>query len=232
MAEQRHWWIDRCLRSPLSVSVLPFLLLCTYLPAYLSIYLSIYLPTYLYTYLSINLSICLSVIICLSICLSIYLCIQKVLREGCVLGILTWTCALCQSGVPFFGIGTSQSGLKLVCFVHCDLLNVLSATRPMCLFISHQARCLCARQFSAPSFREPTFRPSRPTNHWKKMFRDLLTFCAPGSSFFWLFPFLSFFPLLPLLLISVYLFVCLFFLNPFWIILIGVWTQTKFSETK
>ena len=39
-------------------------------------------------------------------------------------------------------------------------------------FISHLARWLCTRRFS-----EPTFRPSRATNHWKNtVFRDFPTF--------------------------------------------------------
>ena len=47
MAERSHWWIERCLRSPLFLSL--FLWLSTYLPAYL-----------LCIYLSIDLSISLS----------------------------------------------------------------------------------------------------------------------------------------------------------------------------
>ena len=65
MAERSHWWIERWLRSPLSLSL--SLSLIIYLPTYRSIYLSIYLSTYLPIYLSIYLSICLSVF--LSTCL-------------------------------------------------------------------------------------------------------------------------------------------------------------------
>ena len=77
MAERIHWWTERCLRSPLSLS----LSLAIYLP----IYLSIYLPTYLSidlslslslssNYLSIYLSIYLSLsLFHLSICLAVYL---------------------------------------------------------------------------------------------------------------------------------------------------------------
>ena len=76
MAERSHWWTERCLRSPLFLSL--FLWLSTYLPTYLlCIYLSIdlslslfHLTTYLSIYLSLSL-ICLSVY--LSICLSVYL---------------------------------------------------------------------------------------------------------------------------------------------------------------
>ena len=72
MAERSHWWTERCLRSPLFLSL--FLWLSTYLPAYLlCIYLSIDLSisfflssNYLSTYLSIHLSISLS-FICLSV---------------------------------------------------------------------------------------------------------------------------------------------------------------------
>ena len=87
MAEQIHWWTERCLRSPLFLSFSDYLL--TYQPIfYVSIYLSIdlsislflsssnYLSTYLSIYLSLSLSfICLSVYlsICLAVCLSIYL---------------------------------------------------------------------------------------------------------------------------------------------------------------
>ena len=71
MAERRHWWTERCLRSPLFLSLwlstyLPIYLLCIYRSIYLSLssnYLSIYL------YLSLSLShsfICLPVY--LSIC--------------------------------------------------------------------------------------------------------------------------------------------------------------------
>jgi hypothetical protein len=74
MAERIHWWTERCLRSPLFLS----LFLSIYLSSYLSVYLSIYLiyPAGLSlslssNYLSIYLSICLSMY--LFICLSVYL---------------------------------------------------------------------------------------------------------------------------------------------------------------
>ena len=79
MAERSHWWTERCLRSPLFLS----LSLTIYLPTYLSIYLSICLCIYLsidlslslfhlITYLSIYLSVCLSIYLSLSfICQSV-----------------------------------------------------------------------------------------------------------------------------------------------------------------
>ena len=65
MAKRIHWWTERCLRSPLCLSLsltiyLPIYLLCIYLSSYLSLsfslssnYLSTYLPIYLSIYLSI-----------------------------------------------------------------------------------------------------------------------------------------------------------------------------------
>ena len=92
MAKRIHWWTERCLRSPLCLSLsltiyLPIYLLCIYLSIYLAIYLSLslfHLITYLPIYLSISLSfICLAVYlsiyrsiylsVCLSICLPVYL---------------------------------------------------------------------------------------------------------------------------------------------------------------
>ena len=88
MAEGIHWWTERCLRSPLFLSLslttyLPTYLLCIYLSICLSVHLSIYQSIYpsIYRsicrsiYRSINL-ICFIHVICLSICLSIYLSIS------------------------------------------------------------------------------------------------------------------------------------------------------------
>ena len=47
--------------------------------------------------------------------------LPKVVREWCVLYILTWKCASRHNGVHFFDIATSKSGPTLVCFVHFDL---------------------------------------------------------------------------------------------------------------
>ena len=46
--------------------------------------------------------------------------LPKVVRSWCVLYILTSKCASRHNGVHFFDISTSQSGPKLVCFVHFD----------------------------------------------------------------------------------------------------------------
>ena len=93
MAKRIHWWTERCLRSPLCLSLsltiyLPIYLSSVYLSLSLAIYLSLslfhlvtYLPIYLLSnyltnYLSIYLSLSLSSVYlcsCLPIYLSIYL---------------------------------------------------------------------------------------------------------------------------------------------------------------
>ena len=46
--------------------------------------------------------------------------LPKVVREWCVLCILTWKCASRHIGVHFFDIATSKSVPRMVCFVHFD----------------------------------------------------------------------------------------------------------------
>ena len=46
--------------------------------------------------------------------------LPKVVREWCVLYILTSKCASRHNGVLFFDISTSKSGPRMVCFVHFD----------------------------------------------------------------------------------------------------------------
>ena len=47
--------------------------------------------------------------------------LPKVVREWCVLCILTWKCASRHNGVHFFDISTAKSGPTMVCFAHFDL---------------------------------------------------------------------------------------------------------------
>ena len=47
--------------------------------------------------------------------------LPKVVRQWCVLCILTWKCASRHNGVHFFNISISKSGPNVVCFVHFDL---------------------------------------------------------------------------------------------------------------
>ena len=149
--------------------------------------------------------------------------LPKVVRTPGALYILTWKCASRHNGVHFFDISTSKSGPSMVCFVHFDLemcfapqrralfwhlsLQKWSEHGVFCtfwlqkcasrhngvqIFISHLASWLRTRRFS-----EPTFRPSGATNHWKNtVFRDFSPFRASASSFFWLFLFWLFSPLL------------------------------------
>ena len=106
-----------------------------------------------------------------------------------------------------------------MCFVHFDLqINVLLATAA-CHFSTSQLpkmvrtccalyilTCKCASRYSGVQFfiTEPTFRPSRPTNHWKNTaFRDF-----PNISRVWIFFLLAFhnciFFLLTLVLFSAF----------------------------
>ena len=97
--------------------------------------------------------------------------LPKVVREWCVLYILTWKCASRHKGVHFFDISTSKSGPRPPV---STLLTSKCASRHngVQFFISHLASWLRTRRFS-----EPTFRPSGATNHWKNtVFRDFPTF--------------------------------------------------------
>ena len=47
--------------------------------------------------------------------------LPKVVRQWCVLYILTWKCPSRHNGVHFFDISSAKSGPELVCFVHFDL---------------------------------------------------------------------------------------------------------------
>ena len=128
--------------------------------------------------------------------------LPKVVREWCVLYILTSKCASRHNGVHFFDVSTSKSGPRMVCFVHfhfemcfapqrralfrhlkiqnCSETQVFCTfslgnvlrATTACNFSSHLASWLRARRFS-----EPTFRPSGAPNHWKNaVFRDFPTF--------------------------------------------------------
>ena len=92
MAGRSHWWTERCLRSPLFLS----LSLTIYLPTYLS---SMYLSIYRSIYLSICLSLSLfHLIIYLSICLSIYLSIYlSVYLSSCLPVYLSIYLSVCLS---------------------------------------------------------------------------------------------------------------------------------------
>ena len=96
--------------------------------------------------------------------------LPKVVRTWCVLYILTWKCASRHNAVYF---STSQLQIVLRTWGVLSFFTCKSASRHngMQFFISHLA-WLRTRRFS-----EPTFWPSRATNHWKNtVFRDFPTF--------------------------------------------------------
>ena len=130
--------------------------------------------------------------------------LPKVVREWCVLCILTSKCASCHSHMHFFDISTSKSGPHMRCFLYILTSKCASRHNGVQFFISRLARWLRARRFS-----EPTFRPSGATNHWKNaVFRHFSTFSRTCtfflltlsllwsslffSSLLWLFPSLLF----------------------------------------
>ena len=97
--------------------------------------------------------------------------LPKVVREWCVLYILTWKRASRHNSVHFLDGSTSKTGPKLRCFA---LFTSKCASRHngVQFFISHLASWLRTRRFS-----EPTFRLSWATHHWKNtVFRDFPTF--------------------------------------------------------
>ena len=97
--------------------------------------------------------------------------LPKVVREWCVLYILTWKCASRHNGVHFFDISTSKV-VRTWCVLYILTWKCASRHNGVQLFISHLASWLRTRRFS-----EPTFRPSGATNHWKNtVFRDFPTF--------------------------------------------------------
>ena len=110
MAERSHWWTERCLMSPLFLSLsltiyLPIYLLCIYLSISLSrslsfVYLSSCLPVYLSIYLSVYLSISLSLylslsrslsFVYLSSCLPVYLSIYLSVCLSICLPVYLWS---------------------------------------------------------------------------------------------------------------------------------------------
>ena len=129
--------------------------------------------------------------------------LPKVVRQWCVLYVLTWKCTSRHNGVHFFDISTSESGPNLVCFCTFWLGNVLRATmactfstsqlpkvvREWCVLYILTSKCASrhngvqffishlASWLRTRRFSEPTFRPSGASNHWiNTVFRDFPTF--------------------------------------------------------
>ena len=100
--------------------------------------------------------------------------LPKVLREWCILRVLTSRGASRHNGVHF---STSQLPRVLrpsdvLTVLLPNLLRASSRQSGMQFFISRLPGWLRTRRFS-----KPTFRPSGATNHWKNsVFRDFPTF--------------------------------------------------------
>ena len=110
--------------------------------------------------------------------------LPKVVREWCVLYILTWKCASRHNGVHFFNISTSKSGPRMVCFVHFDLEMRFAPRRRAIVHLS-SGHMLRTRRFS-----EPTFRPPEPQIIGKtECFATFRPVRAPACFFFSLFLF-------------------------------------------
>ena len=87
----------------------------------------------------------------------------RAVRTPHAFNMLTWKCASRHNSVHFLDIQTSKSGPRIACFAHFN-----GPQKRAFFSLSHLATSLRTRHFS-----EPTFRPSRPTNHWKNIvFRD------------------------------------------------------------
>ena len=142
--------------------------------------------------------------------------LPKVVRQWCVLYILTLKCASCHNGVHFFDIATSKSGPSMVCFVHVDFEMCFAPQRRalfwhrnfqkwsdaevFCTFwLRNVLRATTASTFSSliwPAGSAPAalaswlFDPPEPQIIRKtQCFATFLPFRASASSFFWLFLF-------------------------------------------
>ena len=145
--------------------------------------------------------------------------LPKVVREWCVLYILTSKCASRHNGMHFFDISTSKSGPRMVCFVHFDFemcfapqrralfrhLNFQKCSGPgvFCTFwLPNVLRATTACNFSSliwPAGSAPAalasllFDPPEPQIIGKTQWiATFLPFRASPSSFFLLFLFYSF----------------------------------------
>ena len=142
--------------------------------------------------------------------------LPKVVRQWCVLCILTSKCASRHNGVHFFDISTSKSGPSMVCFVHFDFEMCFAPQRRalfrhlnfqkwsdngvFCTFgLRNVLRATTACNFSSPiwpagsapaALASLLFDPPEPQIIGKtEWFATFLPFRASASSFFWLFLF-------------------------------------------
>ena len=109
--------------------------------------------------------------------------LPKVVRQWCVLYILTSKCDSRHNGVHFFDISTSKNGPTMVCFVHFDF--------DMCFAPQRRASASNFSSLIWPAGSAPAalasllFDPPEPQIIRKtQCFATFLPFRAPGSSFF------------------------------------------------
>ena len=149
--------------------------------------------------------------------------LPKVVRQWCVLHILTWKCASRHNGVQFFDIATSKSAPSTRCFVHFDFemcfapqrralfrhLNFQkrSDTEVFCTFwlrnvLRATTACTIFSSLIWPAGSAPAalasllFDPPEPQIIGKtQCFATFLPFRASVSSFFLLFLFFFFLPI-------------------------------------
>ena len=120
--------------------------------------------------------------------------LQKVVRECCVLYILTSKCASRYSGVQFFHIATSKSGPRMLCFVHFDFKMCFSLQRRAIFHVSSEQLPPHPPLYRGYFSTQPTHKSLKNT-----AFRDF-----PNISRLWIFFLLTIllFHLLTLLLCS------------------------------
>ena len=115
--------------------------------------------------------------------------LPKVVREWCVLYILTWNVLRATTGCTF---STSQlpKVVRAWCVLYILTSKCASRHNGVQLFISHLPRCLRTRRFS-----EPTFQPSGATKPRKNtVFRDFPTFSRTCIFFLLIFSLLTLLP--------------------------------------
>ena len=92
---------------------------------------------------------------------------QKVVREWCVLYILTWKCLLRATTACTFSTSQLPKVVRTPSVLYILTSKCASRHNGVQFFISHLASWLCTRPF----------RPSGAPNHWKNtVFRDFPTF--------------------------------------------------------
>ena len=108
--------------------------------------------------------------------------LQKVVRECCVLYILTCKRASRYSGVQFFHIATSKSGPRMLCFVHFDFKMCFSLQRRVILHFSAQQ----------PPPHPPLYRGYFSTQPTHKSLKNTAFCDVPNISRLWIFFLLTF----------------------------------------